>query len=131
MNTNLQTSGTNNWIVIGLGILAAVIIFLALTGRPIPLISGDRAAFLVLVVIGLAMCTVGGIGPAVSNYGWAHPLTIAGSVFGVLILLLSAKVLAGVSMPVIVTDRDAIVALTVLCIIKIIINLVYPILFTR
>ena len=80
-----------NLVVLVLGVVATIIFYLRITERPVPLIDGDRAIFLVLLVIGMGMCTLGGIGPATSNYGWAHPLTITGAVIGVLALLLDRQ----------------------------------------
>jgi hypothetical protein len=125
MNTHVNDS-TNTLIVAVLGLMAGGIIVLTLLNKPIPFISNDRAAFVVLAVIGLGMCAVGGIGPAITNYGWAHPLTIFGSIVGVLILFLSLKVFVGFSIPVITTDHDAIIALAILGLVKVVANLVYP-----
>ncbi len=123
MNTNVPASNAGSQFVPAvLGIIAAILIFFVLTNRPLPLIADDRAALIVLVIIGFAMCTVGGSGKAFSTYGWASPVTIIGSGLGVLVLLLAGARLLNISLPLIVDDRAAFVAVAVIGVVKVIIN---------
>lgn len=123
MNTNVPASNAGSQFVPAvLGIIAAILIFFVLTNRPLPLIADDRAALIVLVIIGFAMCTVGGSGKAFSTYGWASPVTIIGSGLGVLVLLLAGARLLNISLPLIVDDRAAFVAVVVIGLAKVIIN---------
>jgi hypothetical protein len=78
-----------------LGLLAALIILTVLFNSRLPLLGTDRAAFIGLVVVGMAMCALGGIGPAQSTLGWTDPVTLAGMALGSLALVLVAAVLSG------------------------------------
>jgi hypothetical protein len=78
-----------------LGILAALMVVALLANIRLPLLGSDRAAFISLVVVGMAMCAVGGIGRAQSTLGWTDPVTLVGIVIGSLALVLIAAVLAG------------------------------------
>ncbi|MBI5671152.1 MAG: hypothetical protein HZC41_24410 [Chloroflexi bacterium] len=121
MNTN--ASNSSHLIPAVLGILAAILIFFVLTNRPLPLITSDRAALIALVVIGFAMCAIGGSGRAISTFGMTSPVTIIGSALGLLVLLVAGARLAGVNLPVIVDDRAAFVAVAVIGVVKVAVNL--------
>lgn len=122
MNNNITQSTGSNLIPAVLGIAAAILIFFVLSNRPLPLITTDRAALIALVIIGFAMCTVGGSGKAFTAYGMAHPITIIGSILGVLILLLAGARLVNVSLPLIVDDRAAFIAVAAIGVLKVVIN---------
>ena len=123
MNTNTPASTpVSNLLLAVLGIVAAVVIFFVLTNRPLPLLTTDRAALITLVILGFAMCTIGGSGKAFSTYGWNSPLTITGSILGVLVLLVLGARLLNISLPLIVDDRAAFVAVAVIGITKVGIN---------
>lgn len=123
MNNNLPASNTVSHLIPAvLGVVAAIVIFFVLTNRPLPLITTDRAALIVLVIIGFMMCTIGGSGKAFSTYGWASPVTIIGSVLGLLVLLLVGARLVNINLPLIVDDRAAFVAIAVIGVAKVIIN---------
>ncbi len=122
MNTS-STSFSGNYLLAAiLGILAVALVFLFVTGRPIPLISGDRAAFIALAVIGLAMCATGGIGTAVGQYGWTHPITIIGSLLGVLALGLVGATLVNIRLPFVPDDRAAFIALAAIGVVKVLVE---------
>ena len=104
---------------IGLGILAALLVFVVLTDRKIPLISNDRVALVVLVLLGIAMCT-NGIGRVADAGAWLHPLAILGYLLGALILLLGAAALFGLQMPLVTDVRQAIIAISVLGVAKLV-----------
>jgi hypothetical protein len=122
MNTTSTPFNGNYLIAAILGILAVVLVFFFLTGRPIPLISGERAAFIALAVLGLAMCATGGIGTAIGQYGWAHPITIIGSILGVLALVLVGATLLNIRLPLVPDDRAAFIALAVLGFAKVVVE---------
>jgi hypothetical protein len=119
MATNTSASLANGIIVLILGLLAAGLVFLVLTGRDVPVVGNGAGALLALGVIGFAMCTLGGIGPTQSALGWTHPLTIIGSVLGGLALLVVALPLFGVQLPLIADTRSAVLALAVIILIKV------------
>lgn len=121
MTTNAQTP-TLNYILAGvLGIVAVLIVSAILTGKQIPVISNERSALIALVVIGIVMCTLGGIGPTQNTYGWTHPVMLIGIVLGVLALLVTGLTLIGanISVPLIATDRSAFIALAVIMALKV------------
>ena len=116
-----QTPTSNYLISAVLGIVALVMVVAVLTGRQLPLISTERGAVLALTVIGIVMCMLGGIGPTQSQYGWTHPFMLVGIVLGALALIVSGLTLIGanVSVPLISTDRSALIALSVIIVLKV------------
>ncbi len=104
--------------------LAALLVGSVLAGvnTQLPLINTDRAAFIALSILGMAMCSAGGIGTAIARRGWKDGVTILGSVIGVLTLALIALVLLGVPLPLITTDRDAILTLAGIGVVKVLIE---------
>jgi hypothetical protein len=104
-----------------LGVLAALLVLATLTGRNVPFIASDRAALVVLLVLGMAMCARG-IGRVAALGGWAHPLSILGYLVGILILAIAAASLIGKPLPLISTVRQAILAIAVLSVIKLLLS---------
>ncbi|NWF67533.1 MAG: hypothetical protein HXY40_00465 [Chloroflexi bacterium] len=95
-----------------LGGLALLLIVVTLAGVQLPIISGERAAFYVLAIIGFIMCTMYGM-------QWnTNPLNIIGMILGVLALLLVLAVLFNVQLPLITSDRDAFIAMSVIVVVK-------------
>ena len=86
MTTNASTTPVIGIITLALGLLAAVLVFMILTGRDVPIVGNGAEAPLALGLIGLAMGTLGGIGTVQGTLGWTHPLTIVGLIPGVLAL---------------------------------------------
>lgn len=56
------------------------------------LIKRERMLFWLTFLIGIAACTVDGIGHT-ESYGWLHPVSISGTILGVSALMLAANVL--------------------------------------
>lgn len=48
--------------IIGLALLAAAIVFIGVTGKKVPLLSNIRVDIILLVIIGMTICTQGGMG---------------------------------------------------------------------
>jgi len=119
MTTNVSTSPANGIITLVLGLLAAGLVFMILTGRDVPIVGNGAGALLTLGIIGMAMCTLSGIGTAQATLGWTHPLTIIGSILGVLALLVVALPLLGVHLPLIPDTRSAMLALAVIMLVKV------------
>ncbi len=119
MTTNVGASSTNGIITLVLGLLAAGLVFLILTGRDVPIVGNGAGALVALGIIGIAMCSLGGIGPTQSALGWTHPLTIVGSILGVLALLVVALPLLGVRLPMLPDTRSAVLALAVIMLVKV------------
>lgn len=111
-----------------LGVLAALLVLATLTGRKIPLISSERAALIVLVVLGVAMCARG-IGRVAAVGEWAHPLSILGYLVGALILVIAVALLAGKPLPWISTIRQAMLAVALLSAAKLVLSALHRFLF--
>ena len=118
MSTNSQLFTASDLPVAVLGLVAAAVVVFTLSGRPLPLIADDRAALIALGIVGLVMCTLGGVGKVQSALGWAHPITIVGSVFGVVAMAIVGLSLLNVKLPAITTDRSAIIALAIVMLVK-------------
>ncbi len=119
MTTNTVTSSANGIITLVLGLVAAGLVFMVLTGRDVPIVGNGAGALLTLGIIGIAMCALSGIGSVQSTLGWTHPLTIAGSILGILAVLVVALPLFGVHLPLIADTRSAVLALAVIMLIKV------------
>lgn len=78
-----------------LGAATAGLLIAALTNTAIPLLGSERAIFLALVVLGMTMCSLGGMGRAPAKYGWTHPVTLFGIAVGTVMLLLTGGVVDG------------------------------------
>ena len=119
MTTNTVTSPANGIITVALGLLAAGVVFMILTGRDVPLVGSGAGALLTLGLIGIVMCTLSGIGTIQGSLGWTHPLTIIGSILGLAAVLVVALPLLGVQLPLVGDTRSAVLALAVIMVIKV------------
>lgn len=102
------------------GIITALWIVTVLAGWHKALGLSDRAAFIVLLVAGIAMCTTG---MEIQRFGWKNPFNLIGSAIGFVILLLVVAVLIGLPLPGLNSDRGAFLALTVLMALKVALDL--------
>jgi len=109
-----ETSGLE----IAFGILAVLLIAAVFARIQLPMIENDRIAFYALATLGLGMCTIGGIGRTVQERGWLNPITILGTVLGILALALVLMVLASGYIPLIPDERAAFIALTGIVLVK-------------
>jgi hypothetical protein len=92
--------------IIGLAILFAAITFIGVD-------------IILLVVIGMTICSQGGIGRVAATGEWTHPLSIVGYLYGGLILLITLAVFVGWKLPYIQNDQQALLAIAVLACIKV------------
>lgn len=106
--------------IIGLALLATAIVYIGVTGRRVPLLSNVRVDILLLVIIGMAICTQGGIGRIAATGEWSHPLSIIGYILGGLILLLTVAVFTGWKLPYVQTDQQALLAIAILAGLKVV-----------
>jgi hypothetical protein len=100
--------------IIGLALLFAAVVFIGYTGKRIPVLSNVRVDIILLIVLGLAICTQGGIGRIAATGLWTHPQAIVGYVLGGLILLITLFTFVGWKMPYIQNDQQALLAIAVL-----------------
>jgi hypothetical protein len=112
-----------------LALLAVVVVFAGVSGKKIPLLSNARLDILLLVGLGLAICTQGGIGRIAAAGLWSHPLAIIGYVLGGSILLITLAVFAGWKLPYIQTDQQALIAIAILASLKVANALIHSLLF--
>lgn len=96
-----------------LGLATAYVVWAALNGRPVPMVSGVRGAFWAVLALGFAMCAVGGIGTglALSGGNWLDPFMLAGIALGAAALGVAGAVALGARLPMIADDRAALLAL--------------------
>jgi hypothetical protein len=119
MRQTAQPIRSNNIAVVVLGLLTTAFVAAALANVKIPMIDNDRAAFIVLAVLGVVMCS---LGMRIEIYGWLNPFNVVGIVLGSLLLLLTALVLFDVRLPLITSDRAAMVAMAVIMVIKVVLG---------
>jgi hypothetical protein len=106
--------------IIGLALLAAVVVFIGVTGKKVPLLSNIRMDIVLLVIIGMSICQIGGIGRIVATGKWTHPLSIIGYLLGGLILLITLAVFVGWKLPYIQNDQQALMAIAILAGLKVV-----------
>ncbi len=114
--TTLSTLFTPSFIV--LFILATIVAIVGATGKKVPMLSNLRLDVVLLVILGMAMCTTG-IGRVASMNAWTHPLAIFGYILGAAILLITIAVFTGWRLPFISSDQQAILAIAILMVAKI------------
>lgn len=128
MKTNtLSTSGINPAIIL-LGILAVALIGFVLTGRKIPLLSSERAALIALVAIGMAMCSMGGIGRVAASGAWTHPFSIIGYLLGVAVLVIGIAALFGKQIPPLTSYYQSFIAVAVIAAVKLVLTAIHRLL---
>ena len=125
MKTNSHPTGETNLAVIAYGILAAVLVFAVLTERKLPLLSSDRAAVLVLIVIGMAICSQVGIGRVAANQEWTHPLAILGYLLGGAIILIGIATLFGKLIPPMTSFHQAFLVVTLIAAAKVVLSTIH------
>jgi hypothetical protein len=106
--------------IIGLALLAAAIVFIGATGKKVPVLSNIRVDIILLVTIGMTICTQGGIGRIAATGQWAHPQAIIGYILGGLILLITLAVFVGWKIPYIESDQQALIVIAILAGLKVI-----------
>lgn len=119
MKANSMSTSGSNLVVVVLGILAALLVFAVLTGRKVPLLSTDRAALLGLVVIGMIMCTQGGISRVAASGSWLHPFTIIGYLLGAAIVVIGIAALLGKNIPPLTSYYHSFIAVAVIAAVKV------------
>jgi len=103
-----------------LALLAAAVVFIGATGKRVPILSNARVDIVLLVIIGMTICTQAGIGRIAATGQWTHPLAIVGYVLGGTILIVAASVFVGWKLPFIQNDQQALIAIAILAGLKIV-----------
>lgn len=104
--------------VLLLALLAAAVIFIGATGKRVPLLSNTRVDIVLVVILGLAICTQTGIGRIAATGQWSHPQAILGYILGSLILLVALAAFIGWKLPWIQNEQQALIAIAVLVSLK-------------
>lgn len=107
--------------------LVAVITFIGVTGKKIPLLSNVKLDVVLVVVIGMAMC-MPGIGRVATAHAWTAPLAILSILVGILILVVAVSVIAGFQIPLIRTPQTALLVIAGAIGVKILISLIHSLL---
>lgn len=106
--------------VIVLALLAAAVVFIGATGKKVPILSNVRVDIILLVILGMSICTQTGIGRIAATGAWTHPLSIVGYILGGAILLITLAVFVGWKLPFIQNDQQALIAIAILAGLKIV-----------
>lgn len=106
--------------VLILALLAAAVVFIGATGKKVPILSNVRVDIILLVILGMSICTQSGIGRIAATGEWYHPLSIVGYVLGGTILLITLSVFVGWKLPIIQNDQQALIAIALLAGLKIV-----------
>jgi len=104
--------------VFALMFLFAAVTVIAISGKRVPLLSNMKVDLVLLVVIGMAICT-SGIGRVAAMNQWTHPLSILGILLGVLILVVAVAAYFGWKLPLIQNDTQSLIAIALLVVLKI------------
>lgn len=103
-----------------LAVLFTGVAVIGATGRKVPVLSNPRVDIILLVVLGMAICTQGGIGRIAATGQWAHPQAIIGYLLGGSILLVAAATFVGWKLPFIQNDQHALIAIALLVGLKVV-----------
>jgi len=106
--------------ILFLALLATAVVFIGATGKKVPVLSSVRVDIILLVLLGMAICTQAGIGRIAATGEWTHPLAIVGYVLGGLILLITLAVFVGWKLPWIQNDQQALLAIAILAGLKVV-----------
>jgi hypothetical protein len=106
--------------IIGLALLFAAVVFIGVTGKKVPVLSNIRIDIILLAVIGMTICSQGGIGRIAATGQWTHPQAILGYILGGLILLITLSVFVGWKLPYIANDQQALLAIAIFATLKVI-----------
>lgn len=105
--------------IVVLALLFAAIFFIGVTGQNVPVLSNARVDIILLVILGMAICTQGGIGRIAATGQWSHPQAILGYILGGLILLIALAVFVGWKLPFIQNNQQALIAVAILASLKV------------
>jgi len=113
--------------VIVTGIIIAAIAIMANSNQRISILSNLRVDMIVIILLGMMMCTTG-IGRVAAMNGWAHPLSILGMIIGTAILIVGASVIFNFKVPYISNDFSALVVVAILIGCKVILSVIHALL---
>ena len=97
-----------------LAVLAAALVFVTLKGVSLPLLSNLKVNLGILIVLGMSICTQGGIGRIAASGQWMHPLAIVGYILGASILILAVCVFFNINLPFLSSPQQTFLVIAVL-----------------
>ncbi len=111
--------------LIAMGLFVLAVALLARDVPSFPVLSNARIAIAIVLIVGMAMCAQGGIGPVAEANEWAHPLSIVGYVLGVLILIVAGLGLFGRPVPWVTEARSIPLAMVALMGLKVVVTVAH------
>lgn len=114
--------------VLLLSVMAAGVVFVALSGRKVPLLSNLRIDLAILLLLGMAICAHGGIGRVAALNAWSHPLSILGYILGVAILFTAGAVFFNIKLPYIQNDQSGLLIVAGLMVAKVLNSVIHSML---
>ena len=115
----MERTSSVNWGLLALVAVALLLVVAVVTGRRLPLITGDKAAFYTLLIVGVAMCAMGPLAEIAEKGAWLSLSGLIGIILGGLALVLAAAVLFGIQLPLIASERTAFLALAGIVVAKV------------
>jgi len=97
-----------------LAALAAIVVFVTLKGVSLPMVSNLKVNLAILILLGMSICTQGGIGRIAATGQWTHPLAIVGYILGASILVLAFCVFFNIPLPFLASQQQAFLVIAVL-----------------
>lgn len=128
---NFNTAGIPTAInpgMIVMGLLIIGVLVAALSGAKVPLLSNARIDLAILLVLGMGMCTQGGIGRVAALNAWGHPLAILGYILGAAIVLSAGAVFLNTKLPFIADDYQALLLVAGLIGLKVLNSIIHNLL---
>ncbi len=110
--------------LLGILLVAAAVAFAF--GVKVPLVGSYRAALVLLLVVGVVICPLGGIGRVSAANAWAHPISIIGYLLGALLLVIGGAYLLGRPLPLISGERVYVLVISGLILAKIVLTQLHP-----
>jgi hypothetical protein len=124
MNTVTQPKVLSPTVIV-LALLGIAVMYLGLSGTQIMLFSNLLVDIILVGIIGMAICAMGGIGRVAARKEWSHPLSIIGYILGALILVIGFGVFLRWNLPFITSDRAALTAIGLLAAGKVVLSVIH------
>lgn len=122
MKTAVLPLGTGLILPLLLAVVVAAITIAARGELRSPIAIGAKAGLIAVLIVGFAMCTLGGSGQVAASGRWLSAGAIAGIILGVTILAIGIAGLADWRIPLIETPKHALTAVAALIGVKTVIG---------
>ena len=117
--------------ILVLAVLAAALVFVTLKSVNLPLLSNLKVNLMLLIVLGMSICTQGGIGRIAASGQWTHPLAIVGYILGASILILAACIFFNIQLPFLASQQQTYLVIAMLLGAKVVNAFAHYFLFNR